>query len=241
MSSRSPSGARLPACARYVQQRTWHMYAHACPQAQGMFRLWYLAEDAMHNMRTWHMYVQDMFRLWYLAEDDLLRASNGYEQRDTGQGLHRVQNAPRTSRAMHQLLHSTQVGAPALTRPPSPIHTHCPCTHCPCTHCPCTHCPCTPRQSRMRNPRVPSNAICARHLCICICTSICVRIHVCICCLCARAIYACATCACAMHACATCEYVYHLRIGATDQQRRMGWILSHPFGRLKCAQCSHVH
>ena len=44
----------------------------------------------------------------YLAEDDLLRSNNTYEQRDTGQGSQRVQPAPRTSRAMHQLLHTTQ-------------------------------------------------------------------------------------------------------------------------------------
>ena len=43
-----------------------------------------------------------------LAEEDLLRTDNTYEQRDTGQGLQRVQEAPRTSRAMHQLLHATQ-------------------------------------------------------------------------------------------------------------------------------------
>ena len=49
-----------------------------------------------------------MFRLWCLAEEDLLRKDNGYEQRDTGQGLQRVQAAPRTSRAVHALLQQVQ-------------------------------------------------------------------------------------------------------------------------------------
>ena len=62
----------------------------------------------LQSLTLWREIANDMFRLWYLAEEDLLRSSNPYEQRDTGQGLQRVQNAPRTSRAMHQLLHSTQ-------------------------------------------------------------------------------------------------------------------------------------
>ena len=62
----------------------------------------------LQSLTLWREIANDMFRLWYLAEDDLLRASNPYEQRDTGQGMQRVQAAPRTSRAMHQLLHTTQ-------------------------------------------------------------------------------------------------------------------------------------
>ena len=62
----------------------------------------------LQSLTLWREIANDMFRLWYLAEDDLLRSSNPYEQRDTGQGMQRVQAAPRTSRAMHQLLHTTQ-------------------------------------------------------------------------------------------------------------------------------------
>jgi len=62
----------------------------------------------LQSLTLWREIANDMFRLWYLAEEDLLRSSNPYEQRDTGQGLQRVQAAPRTSRAMHQLLHTTQ-------------------------------------------------------------------------------------------------------------------------------------
>jgi len=62
----------------------------------------------LQSLTLWREIANDMFRLWYLAEDDLVRASNPYAQRDTGQGLQRVQHAPRTTRAMHQLLHTTQ-------------------------------------------------------------------------------------------------------------------------------------
>jgi hypothetical protein len=62
----------------------------------------------LQSLTLWREIANDMFRLWYLAEEDLLRSGNAYEQRDTGQGLQRVQAAPRTSRAIHQLLHTTQ-------------------------------------------------------------------------------------------------------------------------------------
>lgn len=41
-----------------------------------------------------------MFRLWCLAEEDLVSEDSSYELRDTGQGLHRVQQCPRTFHAM---------------------------------------------------------------------------------------------------------------------------------------------
>jgi hypothetical protein len=45
-----------------------------------------------------------MFRLWYLAEGDLLSPSIHYRLCDTGQGLNRVQAAPRVSKAMAAIL-----------------------------------------------------------------------------------------------------------------------------------------
>ena len=60
------------------------------------------------SLTLWREVANDMFRLWWLAEDDLLRASNKYEQRDTGQGLQRVQQAPRVGRAMGQILHAVR-------------------------------------------------------------------------------------------------------------------------------------
>ena len=55
----------------------------------------------------------DMFHLWSLAEQDLLSEDVSYRLRDTGQGLNRVQAAPKTSRMMHTILHRAQksVGA----------------------------------------------------------------------------------------------------------------------------------
>lgn len=50
----------------------------------------------------------DMFRLWTLAEQDLLSTTARYRLTDTGQGLNRVQAAPKTLRAMHVILGNAQ-------------------------------------------------------------------------------------------------------------------------------------
>lgn len=52
--------------------------------------------------------ILDMFQLWSLAEQDLLSTYITYRLRDTGQGLNRVQAAPKTSRMMHAVLHRAQ-------------------------------------------------------------------------------------------------------------------------------------
>lgn len=49
-----------------------------------------------------------MFQLWSLAEQDLLSETAPYRLRDTGQGLNRVQGAPKTYRMMHAILNRTQ-------------------------------------------------------------------------------------------------------------------------------------
>ena len=49
-----------------------------------------------------------MFHLWSLAEQDLLSETISYRLRDTGQGLNRVQSAPKTSRMMHAILNRAQ-------------------------------------------------------------------------------------------------------------------------------------
>ena len=57
------------------------------------------------SLTLWREVSNDMFKLWTLAEQDLLHESNRYQLTNTGQGLNRVQHAPRVGRAMHQLLH----------------------------------------------------------------------------------------------------------------------------------------
>ena len=49
-----------------------------------------------------------MFHLWSLAEQDLLAERVPYRLRDTGQGLNRVQPAPRIARTMHAILNKAQ-------------------------------------------------------------------------------------------------------------------------------------
>ena len=60
------------------------------------------------SLTLWREILNEMFRLWGLAEDDLLSETVGYRLRDTGQGLNRVQAAPKTSRMMHAILHKAQ-------------------------------------------------------------------------------------------------------------------------------------
>ncbi|KAG3117556.1 UPF0652 protein [Phytophthora idaei] len=62
----------------------------------------------LQSLTLWREIAHDMFRLWCLTDEDLLAGGTRYELTDTGQGLHRIQPAPRVSRAMHVILHSTQ-------------------------------------------------------------------------------------------------------------------------------------
>ena len=54
----------------------------------------------LQSLTLWREIQTDMFKLWMLAEEDLLDPTNRYRLADTGQGLNRVQQAPRTYRAM---------------------------------------------------------------------------------------------------------------------------------------------
>uniref|UniRef100_K3WGZ4 B box-type domain-containing protein n=1 Tax=Globisporangium ultimum (strain ATCC 200006 / CBS 805.95 / DAOM BR144) TaxID=431595 RepID=K3WGZ4_GLOUD len=62
----------------------------------------------LQSLTLWREIAHDMFRLWCLTDDDLLADGTKYSLIDTGQGLHRIQPAPRVTRAMHVILHSTQ-------------------------------------------------------------------------------------------------------------------------------------
>ncbi|KAI0340746.1 hypothetical protein BDW22DRAFT_1397671 [Trametopsis cervina] len=62
----------------------------------------------LQSLTLWREVLHDMFHLWYLAESDLLSENVFYRLRDTGQGLNRVQAAPKTSRMMHVILNRAQ-------------------------------------------------------------------------------------------------------------------------------------
>ncbi|KAH9971431.1 hypothetical protein BGW80DRAFT_1322400 [Lactifluus volemus] len=62
----------------------------------------------MQSLALWREILHDMFHLWSLAEQDLLSETVPYRLRDTGQGLNRVQAAPKTSRMMHAILNRAQ-------------------------------------------------------------------------------------------------------------------------------------
>lgn len=63
----------------------------------------------LQSLTLWAAILNDMFRLWALAEADLFSPSAmPYELRNTGQGLQRVQSAPRVFKAMHEILAGTQ-------------------------------------------------------------------------------------------------------------------------------------
>ncbi|KYR00315.1 hypothetical protein DLAC_03055 [Tieghemostelium lacteum] len=59
------------------------------------------------SLTLWQLVLHDMFRLWYNAEIDLLDG-NGYQLSNTGQGLNRIQSAPRVSRIMNAILRRCQ-------------------------------------------------------------------------------------------------------------------------------------
>ena len=52
--------------------------------------------------------IKDMFQLWMFADDDLLSSSNPYRLNDNGQGLNRLQKAPKVSRLAHSILARAQ-------------------------------------------------------------------------------------------------------------------------------------
>jgi len=62
----------------------------------------------LQSLTLWREILHDMFQLWSLAEQDLLSENVPYRLRDTGQGLNRVQAAPKTSRMMHAVLNRAQ-------------------------------------------------------------------------------------------------------------------------------------
>ena len=68
----------------------------------------FVAECVSINYANDCICFADMFRLWSLTEQDLLAENISYQLQDTGQGLNRVQAAPKTLRMMHTILHRAQ-------------------------------------------------------------------------------------------------------------------------------------
>merc|ERR1719161_505468 len=62
----------------------------------------------LQSLILWREIMGNMFVLWQQTEDDLLDPALRYRLCDTGQGLNRMQSAPRVSRMMHQILHKVQ-------------------------------------------------------------------------------------------------------------------------------------
>lgn len=62
----------------------------------------------LQSLLLWREIMGNMFALWQMTEEDLLDPESRYRLCDTGQGLNRMQSAPRVSRKMHQILHKVQ-------------------------------------------------------------------------------------------------------------------------------------
>ncbi|KAF7457696.1 putative adenylosuccinate lyase [Cryptosporidium felis] len=62
----------------------------------------------LQSLTMWREVIFNMIRLWRLAEEDLLDGNNGYRLGDTGQGIHRIQPAPRLYRAMCEIISRVQ-------------------------------------------------------------------------------------------------------------------------------------
>jgi hypothetical protein len=60
------------------------------------------------SLKLWQEIMENMFMLWFFAEEDLLNPELPPEYKNTGQGFHRVQAAPRVLRAMHAILAKVQ-------------------------------------------------------------------------------------------------------------------------------------
>jgi len=65
-------------------------------------------EFVLQSLTLWKNITNDMFKLWCLAEDDILDPENKYYLSNTGQGVHRLQPAPRVYPAMEDLLSGTK-------------------------------------------------------------------------------------------------------------------------------------
>jgi hypothetical protein len=107
-----------------IDQMLWHLTHYFSPHAveegyslaiaagQSGSRLTHSHSRQYHyvlqSLALWREVAHDMFRLWILAEEDLLDGTTPYKLRDTGQGRHRVQSAPRIAKAMSAIVRRVQ-------------------------------------------------------------------------------------------------------------------------------------
>ena len=62
----------------------------------------------LQSLTLWAEVMKDMLRLWHAAETDLMDPNNPYVRTQTGQGLQRVQKAPRVLALMTDILRRVQ-------------------------------------------------------------------------------------------------------------------------------------
>ncbi|KAJ3037754.1 hypothetical protein HDV00_001339 [Rhizophlyctis rosea] len=110
--NRDPCDKMIALLQHYFSERPETGYSLAIQSGRGGARLSHDHSKQYHyvlqSLTLWREVLHDMFQLWTLAETDLLSDNNPYRLRDTGQGLNRVQAAPRVSRMMHTILHRAQ-------------------------------------------------------------------------------------------------------------------------------------
>jgi hypothetical protein len=96
----------------FNQHRSEEKYALEITAGEKGARLTHTHEQqylyVYQSLKLWQEIMENMFMLWFFAEEDLLNAEIQPEYKNTGQGFHRVQAAPRVLRAMHAILAKVQ-------------------------------------------------------------------------------------------------------------------------------------
>ena len=62
----------------------------------------------LESLTLWQCIMSDVFNLWSAAEEDMLDERCSYRMRNTGQGVHRLKQAPRTAQVMRNHIGSAQ-------------------------------------------------------------------------------------------------------------------------------------
>jgi len=58
----------------------------------------------LQTLLLWKQIIRDMYKLWHLTDADLIGSGGHYVLRNTGQGMNRVQSAPKLQGAMSRIL-----------------------------------------------------------------------------------------------------------------------------------------